>query len=85
MSCCGKSNNTNGALRALSANPRKQSTQGGGHGQTVTFEYVGDTALTAIGGVTRRRYQFAEPGARVAADPRDFHSLLQVPVLRQVR
>lgn len=85
MSCCGKSDNTNGALRTFSDNPRMQSSQSGGHGPAVTFEYVGDTALTAIGAVTRRQYQFAEPGARVTADPRDFHSLLQVPVLRQVR
>ena len=36
------------------------------------FEYLGSTALTAIGGVTGRHYQFTASGARVTADRRDF-------------
>jgi hypothetical protein len=61
------------------------SSRSGAHDSGVTFEYVGNTGLTAIGGVTRRTYQFSEPGARVTADRRDFQSLLQIPTLRQIR
>jgi hypothetical protein len=50
----------------------------------VCFEYVGPTGLTAIGGVSGRRYRFDRPGARVIVDPRDRPSLAAVPNLRQV-
>lgn len=48
------------------------------------FEYVGRTALTVVGGVTRGRYHFPQPGAVVAVDARDRRSVAQVPTLRQV-
>jgi hypothetical protein len=57
---------------------------GGAHG-AVSFEYIGRTSLTAIGRITGRRYRFGMPGARVAVDLRDRHSLLSVPHLRQLR
>jgi hypothetical protein len=50
----------------------------------ITFEYVGQTGLTARGGVTGAVYRFDRPGARVAVDPRDLRSLLAVPVVRRV-
>jgi hypothetical protein len=50
----------------------------------VCFEYTGRTGLTAIGGVTGRRYRFDQPGARVIIDPRDRPSIAAVPNLRQV-
>lgn len=50
----------------------------------VCFEYVGQTGLTAIGGVTGRRYRFDRPGARIIVDPRDRPSMATVPNLRQV-
>jgi hypothetical protein len=52
--------------------------------RTVVFEYIGRTALTAIGGVTGQRYRFEEPGARLAVDQRDRASLNASPVLKQV-
>jgi hypothetical protein len=50
----------------------------------ICFEYVGQTALTAIGGATGYRYRFDRHGARVIVDPRDRPSLAAVPNLRQV-
>ena len=52
--------------------------------RTVVFEYVGRTALTAIGGATGRRYRFEEPGAQVIVDARDRISLDASAVLKQV-
>jgi hypothetical protein len=48
------------------------------------FQYTGPTALTAIGPLSGRRYQFTRPGAVIAVDPRDRASLATVPHLRQV-
>jgi hypothetical protein len=54
------------------------------HG-AVQFEYVGRSAITAIGPATGRRYCFTAPGARVVVDLRDRHALASVPHLRQMR
>jgi len=83
MGCCGK--NSSGTVQSFAANPRMHGSQSGGYESGVTFEYLGSTALTAIGGVTGRRYQFSESGACVTTDRRDFLSLLQIPMLRQIR
>lgn len=48
------------------------------------FQYTGPTALTAIGPLSGRRYQFTRPGAVLAVDPRDRASLAAIPNLRQV-
>jgi hypothetical protein len=50
---------------------------------TVVFEYIGKTALTAIGPVSGRHYRFSRPGAVLAVDPRDSASLAAVPNLRK--
>jgi hypothetical protein len=52
---------------------------------TVVFEYVGMTSMVAEGAVSRQRYYFAEPGARVPVDPRDRAGLLRAPNLREAR
>ena len=52
--------------------------------KTVLFEYVGRTALTIIGPVTRTSYRFDSPGARAQVDSRDRNSFNLVPVLKQV-
>jgi hypothetical protein len=49
----------------------------------VVFEYVGKTALTAIGPVSGRHYRFSRPGAILEVDPRDGASLAAVPSLRK--
>jgi hypothetical protein len=83
MSCCGKT--SSGAVQGFASHPGMHGSKGGATGAGVTFEYVGSTGVTAIGGVTRRTYVFIEPGARLSVDRRDFPSLLQIPTLRQIR
>jgi hypothetical protein len=48
------------------------------------FQYIGPTALTAIGPMSGQRYEFSRTGAVVAVDPRDRASLATVPGLRLV-
>jgi len=49
-----------------------------------SFEYVGRTSMTVVGGSTGRRYRFERPGARVSIDPRDRPSVASIRALRQV-
>ena len=49
------------------------------------FEYIGPTAITAVGNVTGRLYRFATPGVPVVVDARDRWSLARVPLLREIR
>jgi hypothetical protein len=51
----------------------------------ILFEYLGATAVSAIGPVTRRLYRFDRPHARVAVDARDASSIAAVPNLQRVR
>jgi hypothetical protein len=85
MSCCGRAR---AAARGLppagaagisgaSRIPRTHASPG------ATFEYVGVSALTTIGLVTRKRYVFHAPGVRQYADPRDVHGLRMIPLLRE--
>ena len=84
--CCGNSRQqwyatepTRHAARVaggVARGPRKRQT-------AVYMEYTGQTALTAIGGRSGRRYRFEGTGALVAVDPSDRPSLLAVPHLRQ--
>jgi len=48
------------------------------------FEYVGKTAMTAIGAASGKGYRFDRPGAVITVDPRDRPSLALVPGLRLV-
>ena len=78
MSCCG---NRRQQLRMSTrerepSQPRRYS--------TAFFQYVGRTALTALGTGTAQQYRFHRPGAIVAVDPRDAASLARIPQLRQV-
>ena len=52
--------------------------------QGTTFQYVGKTAITAVGPMSGRQYRFGYPGAIVQVDPRDRASLAAVPNLRQI-
>jgi hypothetical protein len=53
-------------------------------GQGPKFQYIGETALTALGLATGRQYRFAHPGAILQVDARDRASLSGIPNLRQV-
>jgi hypothetical protein len=72
MSCCGRKRQDLRPMPAPDLRPR------------VAFEYTGNTAMAVIGAVSRLRYTFIKPGARVDVDPRDRTSLAAVPHLRQV-
>jgi hypothetical protein len=87
MSCCGKKREQ---LRpAIQGRPVSRSTSRAAFNrspvgqQVATFEYVGKTALTAIGPVSGRHYRFSHPGAIVEVDLRDSMSLATVPNLRK--
>ncbi len=88
MSCCGSQRNQFQAIR-LPSPPSSQVANSPPvtapvHRFVIRFEYIGQTGLTVIGGVTGQRYRFDRPGARVIVDPRDRPSLVAVPNLRQV-
>jgi hypothetical protein len=70
MSCCGGRRAAASAVAAA--------------GVWVEFRYVGPTAMTVFGPVTRHQYRFAGPGARVAVDPRDARAIDAVRNLRRV-
>jgi hypothetical protein len=53
--------------------------------QPVVFEYYGTSSMLAEGMVTRQRYYFPEPGARVPVDPLDRQGMLHAPNLREAR
>lgn len=87
MSCCG-----NNRARLYGAVPPQMAT-----GNTsvppappraaaaaVVFEYMGETAVSAIGAVTRTLYRFVGKRAQVRVDARDAPSVGRVPNLRKV-
>ncbi len=47
------------------------------------FEYTGRTALTVVSPLTRQKYRFPQPGARVSVDPRDRSWIAFVPHLKR--
>jgi hypothetical protein len=87
MACCGQRRRqisravpvqrSNWSTRAGSSRPLSASPQ------STAFQYVGKTALTAVGPLSGRHYRFSHPGATVEVDPRDRASLALVPHLRQ--
>ncbi len=87
MACCGQRRQqirqqmsvqrvSSPALPSNSKNPSARGSR--------AFQYVGKTALTAVGSVSGRHYRFSHPMAIVEVDPRDRASLATVPNLRQV-
>jgi hypothetical protein len=89
MACCGQKrqqirSQASPARRA--DNPAKipGAQESSAHRQGINFQYVGKTALTAIGLTSGRQYRFASPGAIVQVDPRDSVSLAAIPNLRQI-
>lgn len=83
MGCCGK-NRSVARFAPVDETPRVTFTPP----PTINaeyFEYVGKTALTAVGPVTRRRYRFAGPGAVVEVDGYDAPAMAGVPNLRRTK
>ncbi|AHF17732.1 hypothetical protein [Niabella soli] len=52
--------------------------------QDVTFEYIGKTALTVTGSITRKRYYFSHPDQVLKVDYRDAPGMMAVPLLKKV-
>ncbi len=50
----------------------------------IDFVYVGETALTVIGGATGRKYHFDRKLCRLPVERRDAPSISAVPRLRRV-
>ncbi len=79
MSCCGKN-------RLAASTPPESMSSGSDpsprRARVRPLEYVGSTALTALGPATGRIYRFPTPGARVSVDPRDWSALARLPSLR---
>ena len=76
MSCCGKARMQVG-IQVTGQNA--EAIPG-----TVIFEYIGRTALSAIGRESGIQYHFAKPGTRLTVDGRDRDSLDLLPMLKQV-
>ena len=84
MSCCGRRRRSHQRMSGQ-AFERGETTPTGPPAGSVFFEYVGGTAMTVVGPVTGRRYRFGWPGAQVAIDEQDAHSLqMHVPNLRKI-
>jgi hypothetical protein len=49
-----------------------------------TFQYVGETSITAVGPTQDEKYRFGYPGGILQVDPRDRASLAAVPNLRKI-
>ena len=88
MSCCGQrraqQRNTSSSAFTKERHPPRTSADRMPMGSAY-FEYTGETAITVIGGVTRRQYRFAAPGVPVMVDARDRSGLAKVPMLRETR
>jgi hypothetical protein len=50
-----------------------------------SFEYIGKTALTIRGNITRTEYRFNFPGNRQNIDYRDIPAIMAIPVLKRVK
>jgi hypothetical protein len=85
MSCCGKKREE--MRRKIPVHKPNNPGQPLGFTQSPTryeveaFQYVGKTALTAIGLGTGRHYHFSHPGAIVEVDLRDSPYIATVPNL----
>jgi len=52
---------------------------------TISFVYIGNTAITVTGPISGLDYRFERPGARVEVDWRDRILLASIRQLRQIR
>jgi hypothetical protein len=52
---------------------------------TIVFEYVGATAMVAVGSATGRAYRFDHPGARLEVHARDAPGLAAIAALAAAR
>ena len=50
----------------------------------INFVYTGQSALSATGSITGKRYRFSGPGDKQLIDYRDAPSMMKVPVLKRI-
>lgn len=86
MSCCGRTAPLVSPTphRLTGAKPQTTVLRPSPRSHGVVFEYLGTTALTAIGPVSGQRYRFERPGARLKVDARDRPGLAQIANLKLV-
>jgi hypothetical protein len=89
MACCGQKRQQIRAqassVRRPDSQPKNSGTQKSPiHREGIKFQYVGKTAMIAIGLMSGQQYRFASPGTIVLVDPRDSASLEAIPNLRQI-
>ncbi len=84
MSCCGQKRAQQRKTPSpfVPKGPTPRAPAGRFPMRAVYFEYLGATAITAIGNMTGLQYRFSSPGVPVAVDARDRWSLEKVPLLR---
>jgi hypothetical protein len=76
MACCGRKRQqiSRGIPVQQASNPALPGNSSRSP-RTTAFQYLGKTALTAVGPVSGRHYRFNYPGAILEVDPRDQGSL----------
>lgn len=84
MSCCGG----RGTPRLMRETPAGRTPASGSpapHPVWVDFEYTGATRLEVRGPITRLRYVFPHPGARLPIDSRDAGFFVGIPHLKRAK
>jgi hypothetical protein len=79
--CCGR--NKTQALAIPNQLPTPADPRAFPRSTEAQFEYTGKTALTVVSPLTRRKYHFPQPQARVSVDPRDRSWIAFVPHLKR--
>ena len=81
--CCGRSTNNVAKIPNRVYIPARSIQQTPEPAQPPEFEYTGATALTVVSPITRRKYRFPQPGARMIVDVRDRSWIAFVPHLKR--
>jgi hypothetical protein len=95
MCNCGKKRSSlNISVRSVASPPAQVKSQQGvvvrsetaltTANQTILFQYIGNTALSIIGRVTRKSYRFSFPGDVKPVSVVDAPDMKAVPVLKMV-
>jgi hypothetical protein len=84
MPCCGGKRARSVAVPTVTRVQPSRPVAPAVSAQPVTFEYIGNTALTVTGPMTRATYRFRAPGARVPVDARDARAVAALPHVRRV-
>lgn len=81
--CCGRENNQGLRIEVHTPAQAPSNLRLSRSATEAQFEYTGKTALTVVSPLTRVKYSFPQPGARVVAHARDRSWMAFVPHLRR--